>query len=340
MMGGNALKQFGVIRLSDKEYHFIANELKSRLVKLFPELRFDIIPAFKTKFSFGDLDILYSGNNITKFQETILTSFNPTGYINNGDCLSITYPVFESQLFQVDFIKTTPEAHDFSLNYFSYNDLGNLCGRVYKKMGLKFGHKGLLYIVRDPNNENTVIKEILVTRDWDYVINLGKFPKYDHMRFIELKDVFDYVIASPYFNQDIFLLENRNHISRVRDKKRETYMTFLKYIKIKSDLPKFDWNKSDIKSVILNKLFTDFPEFKQTYDGVIQQYINNKRLREKFNGDLVREWTGLEGKELGSFIKSIKPVLTNEYVEINDIAHIRDKVLFLWENRVESRCLG
>jgi hypothetical protein len=205
-------------------------------------------------------------------------------------------------------------------------------GRVYHKMGLKFGHKGLLYVVRDPDNPNTVIKETPITSDWEYVIELGKFPKYDGERFVELTDVFDYVIESPYFNRDIFLLENRNHISRVRDKKRISYMSFLKYIEHKSKLSKFDWTNSRIKPEMLSKLFNDFPSFKQEYNKIVDNFTKNKELREKYNGNFVREWTGLEGKELGSFMRSIKNELTSEFIDSRDVSEIRDRVLFFWEN--------
>ncbi len=329
-MGGNALKKFNVIRLHKEEYDIVSKELKNRLSNLFPNIRFDVIPSFKNKQSFGDMDILYSGVDITQFHKSIITEFNPIGHVNNSDCLSITYPI-KNEFFQVDLIKTTSKLHDFSLNYFSYNDCGNLMGRIYKKMGLKFGHKGLVYVIRDPDNSNTIIKEITITTDWNYVIELGKFSKYDFNRFIELTDIFDYIISSPYFNRDIFLLENRNHISRVRDAKRISYKLFLEYVENKSDLPKFDWSNSQIKSDILIKLFNNFPEFKQEYNTVIDGYLKNKKLHEKYNGDFIREWIGLEGKDLGMFMKSIKNKMTNNFIESNEISIIKDAVINLFE---------
>ena len=330
-MGGNALKEFNVIRLSSDEYNVVSKELKNRLSILFPNIKVNLIPAFKNKQSFGDMDILYSGVDITQFHKSIISEFNPIGHVNNGDCLSITYPI-KNKLFQVDLIKTTPKSHDFTLNYFSFSDLGNLMGRIYHKMGLKFGHKGLLYVIRDPDNSNTVIKEIPVTDDWNYVVELGKFPKHEKDRFIDLHDVFDYVIESPYFNRDIFLLENRNHISRVRDKKRVSYMLFLKYVENKPNLPSYNWVNSQIKSEILIKLFNDFPSFKQEYNKILVDFKRNSQIHEKYNGNFVREWTGLEGKELGLFMKSIKDVMTSEFIESSDISQIRDRVLYFWEN--------
>lgn len=329
-MGGNALKEYNVVRLNATEYHQLVKEIKIKLITLFPEYRFDIIPAYHTKKSFGDMDILYSGKDISQFYKTIQDEFMPIGYINNGSVLSITYPI-NDKLFQVDFIKVKPEDHNFALRYFSYNDLGNLLGRIYHKMGLKFGHTGLKYIIRDPNNITTVIKEILITNDWEYVIQLGKFPTYNEKLFNTLEDVFLYVIQSPYFNNNIFLLENRNHISRVRDKKRISYMLFLRWIKHRKDLPEYDWtNKEEIRTNTLDILFNDFPEFKREYDNVLTDFYKHKELHQKYNGILVGRWTGLSGKELGNFMKSIKGIITSEFIDNSTDIEIENKIKELY----------
>lgn len=330
-MGGNALKQYNVIRLSAAEYHKLAVEVYNKLTSVFPEYRFDIIPAYENKDSFGDMDILFSHPNTTDFFLTIIKTLNPIGYCKNGNVLSISYPI-DDKLFQIDLIKSLPKDHDFSLKYFSYNDLGNLMGRIYHKMGLKFGFTGLLYVIRDPENTTTVIKEILITNDWDYVINLGKFSKYDSTQFKNLRDVFEYVITSPYFNSQIFLLDNRNHISRVRDRKRSSYMSFLSWIKNKPNLPSCDWSNSNIKEIVRNQLFTDFPEFHNEYVNLITAFKRNKELHKKYNGSLVMEWIGLEGRELGAFMQSVKDIITPEFIEDNDMDVISEKVKELYRN--------
>lgn len=41
------------------------------------------------------------------------------------------------------------EHFNTSLEYLNWNDLGNLIGRIAHKFGLKYGHKGLLYIIKN-----------------------------------------------------------------------------------------------------------------------------------------------------------------------------------------------
>jgi hypothetical protein len=174
----------------------------------------------------------------------------------------------------------------------------------------------LFYILRNPNKTTQIIKELLITRDWDYAISLGKFPEYNGDNFNNLQDIFDNVIQSPYFNKDIFLLENRNHISRTRDRKRISYMLFLQYIKYKDNLPHFDWENTN-KQEFLTKCLIDFPEFNKEYNKTLADFYYHEELHKKYNGNLVREWVGLEGKELGNFIKSIKSSISNEFIEKN-----------------------
>ncbi len=53
------------------------------------------------------------------------------------------------------------------------------------------------------------------------------------------------------------------------------------------------------------------------------------RRRLKFNGDLVREWTGLEGKQLGVVIKEFKGYVTNEELDNPEITATYIKNSFL-----------
>ncbi|WP_457824345.1 hypothetical protein, partial [Staphylococcus aureus] len=61
--------------------------------------------------------------------------------------------------------------------------------------------------------------------------------------FRNLLDIFQFVVSSPYANLDIYLLENRNHKSRIRDSKRPTYNAFLDWLEQQTDatIPAFPW---------------------------------------------------------------------------------------------------
>lgn len=114
------------------------------------------------------------------------------------------------------------------------------------------------------------------------------------------------MIDSKYFNPSIYLLDNRNHIARQRDRKRKTYTDFLEYTKdIQGGyvfLPKQHY---------LEMILQQYPDFKKAYDEASIKNEERKIIKSKFNGLKVSELTGLTDKELGMFIAKYKSSLVN-----------------------------
>ena len=79
------------------------------------------------------------------------------------------------------------------------------------------------------------------------------------------------------------------------------------------------------------KLFNDFPEFKREYDNVLTNFYKHKELHQKYNGILVGRWTGLSGKELGNFMKSIKGIITSEFIDNSTDIEIENKINELYK---------
>ena len=203
---------------------------------------------------------------------------------------------------QVDLIGQSPDTFEFTLKYLAWNDLGNLVGRLYHKMGLKFGHDGLWMPLRDGTHEHA---NILLTRDFDEALRFMDYnPVIFRAGFADLEDIFNFVATNGRFNADIFKLENRNTIAKTRERKRKTYMAFLKWIEDKDRLAKFDWPKD--KSVWLSRIFLHFPHATKEYDEAMSELRLNREAKELFNGNIVRELTGLQDKELGYFMKFIR----------------------------------
>jgi len=242
-MGGNALS-VTTCQLNDRNYHRLSNQIIEQIKEVYNK-RIGLIPSYLNKADFGDMDILiesspeYNPYHISKF-------LNATEVVTNGSCTSIGIKL-DHGIFQVDLIKVKPEDFSFALGYFSYNDLGNLIGRISHKFGFKFGHQGLLYILRDKENKTNVIKEIVVTKNFSEALRfLGFNPNaYYSGTFLEIKDVFEYVINSPYFSPSIYLWDNLNHTQRVRDKKRKTYNQFVRYIQQFDPKNYFDYTNID-----------------------------------------------------------------------------------------------
>jgi hypothetical protein len=242
------------------------------------------------------MDILVSSEALpSDYKNTINKLFSPAETVSNGNCFS-----FEYKQLQIDLIVTKPEHFQSSCNYFAYNELGNLLGRIAHSIGFKLGHDGLTYNFREGGASSShLFANILVTRNWPDILNLlGLSPKTYYDGFDTLEDIYDFVISSPYFCKEIFALENRNHTARVRDEKRSTYTGFLEYIKEK------EYDKQAAFSMV--QVYDLFPEFHERLFEVGEEYAASKEFKKRYNGELVSEITGLHGKELGLFMKYVK----------------------------------
>lgn len=306
-MGGNALKKTTTRRYEAIEYFDLCDELRTHLAYLFPQCFHEVIKAYRDKESFGDMDVVIESDDLpTDWQKKLINHFKllPTEWFKNGNCFSFAY----KQL-QIDLIVTPSTEYQTSLNYFAYNDLGNLCGRIAHMLGLKLGHDGLAYNWRV--GETYHFRTLVVETDWNKILPvLGLDPEQYNNGFDTLEDIFEYVVSSKFFHKDIFLLHNRNHTSRTRDAKRKTYMEFLKWIEsyIHTNEQNFwsEWRKDQDKRVWLPYLFRKIPHFEVLYKEVQAEWEAEEEYRRRFNGDLVREWLGIDGKELGEFMKYLR----------------------------------
>ena len=290
-MGGNALKNTQTRRYERDEYLAVADRVLAVLGK--QGIKCETIRAYGDKESFGDLDVLVL--QTPNLKNLVETKFKPNEMVVNDNVIS-----FNVDQLQVDLIQAPEEQYDFSRNYFAYNDLGNLLGRIAHKLGLKLGHDCLKYVLRDGTH---VVGNIVVTRDWDQALRLLHYdPKRYNEGFDTLIDVFNYVMTSRLFDPNIYLLHNRNAESRIRDRKRETYMKFLQYCEtVEEPTNKVSVTKDQYLQYLLND-----NDFRAQYAKLIADNNRKKVLRLKFNGDIVGAATGFEGKKLGAYMEFIR----------------------------------
>jgi hypothetical protein len=304
-MGGNALSCASV-RLTKKNYERLAQDCVAKLQALYPSGRVAAIEAYRAKPDFGDLDLLVTTPDYNPFEAA--EALSATEVVRNGPVTSIGVRARDEvgpvagNIFQVDLIAIEAASFDYARQYFAFNDLGNLIGRTAHRMGLSHGHAGLRYYVRDGDYK---FRELLLTLDYGVALS---FLGYDPARFQEgfesLQDIFEYVAGSAFFNRDIFLLENRNHQSRVRDRKRRTYMEFLQYCEKHPELPAYDYPAE--KSAWLPRIAEYFPHFQAEYDQALADLTELRAVKAKFNGEWVSQLTGLQGKELGELMRRFR----------------------------------
>jgi len=297
-MGGNALKHLGTERKNAQQYHFICNSITDVLSKCCT--RIDAIPAYRNKRDFGDADILVIPKEKIDIKKCIENLFSPREISTNDNCHSFDYDNF-----QIDVIETTSELYDTTYSYYSYNDLGNLIGRIAHKLGLKYGHEGLLMPIRD--NEIRGQNNIVVTRDTAKALEfLGYNSNVFAQGFDNLNDIFDFVINTKYFNRDIFAFENLNHINRVRNRKRKVYAQFLDYIQDKNISTHYIFNSDKtVYQQIIDQAFPEIYLFK-SLERINQEIQLAKNIKNKLNGIIISDITKLQDKKLGMFISYFK----------------------------------
>lgn len=287
-------------RIPAADYHELCKKVIADIGEITPGLRPVVIPSYRTKEDFGDMDVLvYSEHMSSGFLDKICEKWKSKERVSNGGCHSL-----ELNGFQIDIITAPADEFRFALAYFSWNDLGNLMGRVAHKMGLKFGHDGLYYALRDGTNH---LEEVQIITHPDVAISwLGFNLERWYKGFDTLEEIFEFVAANPYFNPDIYLFDNMNAVSRIRDKKRKTYNAFLAWCETyKEQNPDRVYYSFPAKSSWLPKLREEFPVFDILLTRAHQDQAWRDYLKTKFNGRMIQEATGLEGEELGRFIQQV-----------------------------------
>ncbi|GBG14813.1 ABC transporter permease [Novimethylophilus kurashikiensis] len=330
-MGGNALS-YTTVRLTDRNFHRFAADTVSKLRSLLPGRKISAIEAYRSKSDFGDLDVLVESSDYDPFKAA--EALGAIEIVRNGPVTSIGVVVrpelglLHGNVFQVDLIAIDEPSFDYAKGYFAFNDLGNLVGRIAHAMGVSHRHDGLYFYVRDGDYK---FREICLTKDHALALAfLGFSLERFAQGFETLEEIFRFVGNSPFFNSDIFLLENRNAVSRVRDRKRKTYTAFLSWCELHHELPQFPFPED--KAAWQPRIEEYFPHFNHEHAAALQDLSNQRLAKEKFNGALVASLTGLEGKALGELMKRIK-------TSFGGPEALRSEVLGITEEALRQRIL-
>jgi hypothetical protein len=309
-MGGNALKHCVTRRYARDEFEELTSALKTELSDMF-QTRVELIPHYLEKESFGDADFLIESDQLPPDWISRLVDFyqlRSEEWVKNSNVLS-----FARRQLQVDLICTEKKYFKSSLDYFAYNDMSNITGRMAHKLGIKHGHKGLELIIRHRAASDhvlgTISLEVDNAKEVMYEI-LGLDPTFVPRT---LEDMFKFVASSKFFDPEIFSLDNRNTTSRTRDRKRKTYSAFLEWCEKNPGQKKFDFpEKSEHGGYSLREpWYTDivlqrWPWVKEQVDQLKADFELDLKFREVYNGNIVAARTGFAGKVLGAFMSKMR----------------------------------
>lgn len=304
-MGGNALKSVSTRRCDRSEFDDISNELVGILKNDFTKVK---VPTFyKSKETFGDIDIIVSIDGIN-MREYITKKFKPNEIFHNGNCYSFDY-----KNIQIDIITTSDEDFDTTYNYMCGNDVGNLIGKIAHGFGLKYGQRGLVY----PHHfKDQHIGDILISKDYQKIFY---FLGLNHYKWLEgfntLEDIFRFISESAFFNHTMFELDSLNKINRDRDKKRNTYVSFLNWMHENVSNKEHEYQFYKDKTKYILDIDANFPEAELIKHIRRLEYEKCKSLyvRSKFSAGKISEIYGYEGKELGNIFASFKKYIEDVF---------------------------
>ena len=300
-MGGNLFK---LGRVPRAEYLAIEADVRRFLDARLPD-GYRIPRYYGNKPDFGDLDVVIdraaveATGGVDAFHRSIADGLGVTTAKNTGHVYATVY-----RQFQVDYFMRPSEIFEATYNYLSFNDLGNILGKICKRLGLKYGEDGLSFVFRR-DSQSSYKKERLISRDWPRILSfLGLEVAPWQAGFASLEDMFSWVVTSPWFSVAPYL-DGDKAIER-RAALRTTMARFVDWLEATGadQRPEFLADRTgyvpqiDAAFAEASLVFWLAQERAREADAV--------RLRAKFSGELVRAWTGLEGKALGEFMRRFR----------------------------------
>lgn len=312
-MGGNALKEYGAKRVTAAKAKEVSAKVCAAIDEIFREHGFDhkshMIEAYREKVDYGDLDIVVLEEAIraiglpevaAALEQKLGVSMPYYHHNPSATNISVGFPL-EEGILQVDLMFAEAKSFEFSRRYWAWNDLGNLITIVAKRMDkLMFGQSGLSSIFKDGGH---LLGKVTFTHDFDAALEFLGYDSERHRRgFDTLEEIYEFAASSPYYNSDLYLLENQNHVARTRNRKRSTYSGFLKWAE-QADVPQYEWPKH---GKWVEKALAAFPQASVQLHQLTQQEKTRLEVRKIFNGLRVSTLTGLQGPRLGVFMEAFK----------------------------------
>lgn len=298
-MGGNLFK---LGRLPKAEYLKVETELRGYLDQKLGNL-YRIPRYFRDKPDFGDVDIIVSDAAIqTTWQDLRAELIKDLGIQQHKSLGSVFSTVYQN--FQVDFFYREHRNFDSTYNYLSFNDVGNILGKIFKRFNLKYGEQGLQYVFRRADGHYQ--KDLEVSQNFERIF---AFLQLDHAHwacgFDTLDELFRWATASPYFS--IHPYQEQDSTTSQRVKERTTMRRFVEWLEEKGVSQQFEFAAD--RDFYLPMIAAFFPEggLLEKIEQERQREVYVLRLREKYSGQVImRLFPELQGKALGDFMRSFE----------------------------------
>lgn len=298
-MGGNLFK---LGRLPRNEYLQIEGALRQYLDQKLGD-GYRIPRYYRSKPDFGDVDIIISDAAIqTSWQDLRMEFVHDLGireYKSAGAVFSTVY-----RNFQVDFFCREQHYVESTYNYLSFNDIGNILGKIFKRFNLKYGEQGLLYVFRRADGHYQ--KDLEVSKDFKRIFEFLQLD-YTHweLGFDTLDEMFRWAVASPYFSVHPYQEQDATTTQRVKE--RTTMRRFVEWLESEGVTQRYIFLEDrDAYLPMINDFFSEA----NLLEKIAQERQRESvlmQLREKYSGKIVMHlFPDLQGAELGAFMRNFQ----------------------------------
>jgi hypothetical protein len=295
-MGGNALG-FRTERLSPERYIEITTLVVDALLHSFYKRVVPTSPC-PNKESHGDVDILVC-ESITSLDPRAV--FRSTAVVHNGGVTS-----FDFKGHQIDLIHVRPEHFEMATFFYGYGDVGMILGMITRTVGLKFGYQGL----------SIVVHSHLIPLSTDLTETLRFLGLDVHVwrrGFTTDEQVFAFITSSTLFRPSMFRRRDDkwNHGERRALQDRTMFVAFIAYVE--QNYPS-ETEPARLSVEEVSQRAIDFFQKQSALDAVNEKIERGRKLKERFNGHMVMEITGMSGKEMGAFMAQCKEAITEDKI--------------------------
>jgi hypothetical protein len=305
-----------------------------------------VAPEDPGKVDYGDLDVVITRDAYQRisgdadFKEKTTEILGARDAVANGDSfVSLAIPQSQVGLesdapvsvdksesqdapevyYQVDVsMVEDDQARERLLFFNSYGDTGLIIGLLCKSIGLTFSRKGLKIARREhtePLENRPFILEPSITRILEFIdLDYGHWKR----GFKTRTEIFEWLISSQFATLASLREVSPTHLDRWM------YKDFLQYIDHDAQWPA-DRVAANPATVVEQAL--DVFGKRDEYNALAKAIEVRKAVRAKFNGTLVTEVTGREGRVIGDILKHFKINFTSADVLAMSDEKIRETIL-------------
>ena len=336
-MGGDALG-FPVARLWPERYAAVVATITAALRGVYFTRCEATIPR-PAKASFGDVDLLVS-HPLQPLDVRRL--FASSAVAVNGPVLS-----FEYEGHQVDLIDVGEGSFDMARFTYSYGDMGMTLGMVAVRVGLKLGYQGLSVVL---DSHRLKLSSELPAILGFLGLDLERWER----GFVTDGEVFAFIASSRFFRPSMFLrsVQRGNQGERKAAVKRGMFADFLQYVQAhyaEEGGEVGEEREEKLQCSEESDYCDEWPSAEEVQEEAVRffgkereaaekrQALDRARLiKERWNGRVVAEKTGLQGKELAGFMAHCRRQVRDEALAAMTAEEVGQLIAGEWRRRAPA----